>query len=129
MREVHRKRLERLEKLMENWGVEKKLLVAPEGKITKFDISRWHCGTAACVLGAAALLPEFNKKGLKLSESETCSGFYYPNFRSYYSYESGEKFFGLNEKQAEYLFDPEQYKRGEAKPATVAKRIREILSQ
>jgi hypothetical protein len=129
MREVHRKRLERLAQLMENWGVEKKLLVAPEGKITKFNISRWHCGTAACVLGAAAMFPEFNKQGLKLAESKTCRGFHYPIFRGHYSYESGEKFFGLNEKQAEYLFDPAEYKSGEAKPATVAKRIREILSQ
>lgn len=124
MKAIYRKRLERLAQLLENWSVEKKLLVAPpKGKpVTEFDLGKWKCGTAACALGSAALLPEFNEAGLILDSTEV------PAYNEETAEDAGAEFFGLSGRQAEYLFTPWTYPRGSyTTPKTVAKRVREIL--
>lgn len=123
MKAIYRKRLERLAQLLENWSVEKKFLVAPEGreKVNKFDIEIWKCGTAACALGSACMLPEFNKAGLKLD------GAALPAYKGYSESVAGAEFFGLDYDEACLLFMPWNYKDNPT-PKTVAKRVREILA-
>lgn len=119
MKAIYRKRLERLAQLLENWSVEKKLLVAQNNKVKSFDIHSWQCGTAACALGSAAMLPEFNKSGLKIEGA--------PTFKGHDEYRAGEKFFGITYDQSLFLFNPLCYESLHPTPKTVAKRVREIL--
>jgi hypothetical protein len=56
-------RLTKLAEVLENFTEEKKALGLEE-----FDISEWHCGTAACALGTAALHPWFNRRGFRIAD-------------------------------------------------------------
>lgn len=60
--------------------------------ITKDNIR--HCGTTACALGWASIIPAFHKAGLKLE----------PLTHSEENFQLGRDFFGLNDRQAMELF-------------------------
>ena len=109
--------IDRLEKLYNFLGT-----VEPK----KFDFSSWAdtktgetdmnvCGTTACALGWAGSMPEFRKRGLKLGweksywDSSKVRGevyLYSDGAIDANGLEAGEKFFGLTEEEAEYLFIP-----------------------
>lgn len=105
----------------------------------RFDMSRWRanllpnerdgCGTAACALGYATLLPELAAEGLSWLEAPA------PFmgrivFGDQGDYEAGELFFGLNRDQSEFLFDPTAYDchESEITAADVADRIDRVLA-
>lgn len=72
------------------------------------------CGFAACALGSAAAHSWFNKRGLSFDKDLTMafSPIYAPNGiggETFGGFAAGEKFFGISEVEAEFLFDPEEY--------------------
>lgn len=81
------------------------------------DMSNWTCGTAACAVGHACMMPEFNAQGL---------GF--PDVRRipYYAGESGwcavDNFFDLLWPAARHLFESRHYLKPPT-PTEVADRI------
>lgn len=68
------------------------------------------CGTVACALGWACLLPEFKAQGLTL---EHPSGAPFPTFRTdgevFHNYKAAQKFFQISSEHAQALFNPETY--------------------
>jgi hypothetical protein len=84
------------------------------------------CGTAACALGYATMLPALAAEGLTWHDTRFMG---VVTFGDHVSYGAGEIFFGLDEGQSEYLFDPWAYDcdEGEITPADVAGRIDEVL--
>lgn len=91
----------------------------------KFDITRWHCSTSGCAIGECP--------GLFPDEWRFDSGL--PTLKGKFDpLGSAEDFFGLNGKQAEYLFLDKEYGDYEDDLAnmitkkTVAKRIRDFVN-
>lgn len=66
-----------------------------------FDLTDWHCGTAACAVGHACLSPWFQAEGLSLRQDW---GGVTPMFGDFDGWEAVEKFFGLSNDDAEHLF-------------------------
>ena len=67
-----------------------------------FWLGTYSCGTKACALGWAGLMPEFRKAGLKTDRNEdevTLSG-------EFFGIRAGEVFFGLSQNEADALFVP-----------------------
>lgn len=112
--------------------------------VERFDFTSWvsgsfssdklDCGTTACALGHAAMLPEFRALGLRLFHypNTTATGYVglvdsecciIPSLGSEYA--SGwleacratKEIFGLTEKETSLLFVPEQSGLDESKPA------------
>jgi hypothetical protein len=104
----------------------------------KFDMTTWFetdvkvkvnpktgecttvCGTSACALGHAALIPEFQRAGLKLlvdSEGAGCV-----SYRGYKGGNAAMEFFGLNWIEASDLFDSRT-----CTPKKKAEQIRRVL--
>lgn len=75
------------------------------------------CGTSACALGHAALIPEFQKAGLRLVVNKDGSG--HVRYRGATGTEAAETFFGLIHFHSELLFG--------GIPSTPKKKAREIL--
>lgn len=91
-----------------------------EGSPTKL---RAHaCGTAACALGWACMIPRFKKLGLRFKLTTRNAG--YPIYRSYRTLEASEKFFGLRQEEAALLFD---FRNGCTTPEDVAHRIDQLI--
>lgn len=102
----------------------------------QFDMNRWAvgvsapptraeleggvCGTSACALGWAAACFE----GLEL-ESATAGArrnwcfVHRPGFSDFSSFQAGAEFFGISMRDAEYLFDPQNYQAPDACPCCV----------
>lgn len=87
---------------------------------TKFAMGVFYeqylCGAAACALGHAAIDPNFNRAGLKLGKFEPAWDSFYNRakrapvrFKGSQDFQAGERFFGLNRVQSEFLFDPNNY--------------------
>jgi hypothetical protein len=100
----------------------------------RFNLNNWHCGTAACACGWAALDPQFMAEGFTLLSTE---GTTYPIF----DYADGSpllegfaavrKFFGLNEEQVIDLFLHSSYVERDIPnpaPQDVINRIKEYLA-
>lgn len=77
-----------------------------------------ECGTTACALGWGASMPEFRKRGLKMSISRgVCSPLGHPDIELYDGktliadepFEVGQIFFGLSNDESFFLFDPSHY--------------------
>ena len=100
---------------------------APVSEATAKD-----CGTSACAVGLACLMPEFQKQGLgttgvtpvvsTLDGKEIANG-----------WGAVHLFFGVDTRNAHYLFDPDYYTTDEAgaqsiTPKMVAARIREVVA-
>jgi hypothetical protein len=97
----------------------------------KFNMSSFaavnHCGTSACAAGYAALDPEFQARGLKLtaivwlpfkdnivvtnaSKLRKQTGKYFEiKFEGLEDFEAAAKFFGVTELASLYLFNPPDY--------------------
>ena len=71
---------------------------------TKFDLSGWHCGTAACAVGSACFHKPFMKMGLTLN-IHTQS----PAYKGSYNWVAVEEFFGLTFTEAIHLFSRQKY--------------------
>jgi len=66
------------------------------------DPSKPACGTIACVLGWACMVPEFQAAGLKLIIHD---GEFIPTYQKYYlRFRAGEEFFELETDTARKLF-------------------------
>jgi hypothetical protein len=90
-----------------------------------------HCGTSACAVGLACLMPEFQKQGLgttgvtpvvsTIDGEEIANGWGAVIF-----------FFDIDMRNAHYLFDPDYYTTEEdpenITPKMVATRIREVVA-
>jgi len=71
-----------------------------------YDTDDYHCGTAACALGWACMLPEFKAEGLRFYD---CRSNTIPMFRYHIGYIAAMYFFNISNKQSTYLFDPGAY--------------------
>lgn len=81
-------------------------------KGSKFDITSWmtkfnpekplSCGTTACTLGFASLLPKFEKQGLQLIN-------WMPWYNGHCGNNAGALFFGLSDNIAYYFFTPRYF--------------------
>lgn len=83
------------------------------------------CGTAACALGWACIIPEFAEAGLRFSDGPHKI----PIYRDLSNYAAGAKFFGITEGQSENLFYSGRY-RGPSDsitPKMVSRRIRALI--
>lgn len=103
----------------------------------KFNMNHWAnssdagitCGSTACALGYAGLMPSFRKAGLK-TEFDKCGGsvVYKRSHNSLYDIEAGASFFNITEDEAQWLFMPRSYPIGRRPgPKTVASRIRRMV--
>jgi hypothetical protein len=91
-----------------------------------------NCGTSACAVGLACLMPEFQKQGLT-----TNGGM--PVFNGAQNWAAVCHFFDVSEYTARHLFDPEDYLDGvgidddsdfeKITPQMVATRIREVVAK
>lgn len=82
------------------------------------------CGTSACAIGSACFYPEFKKLGLCTKE---CNAGFEPRYKDYRGWDAVEKFFGITERQALYMFQYSSYKNDNVGPKDVAKRIKKFL--
>lgn len=127
-------KVERLKKLADY------LRKVPE---SKFSLYTWcrspnyvydspDCGTTACALGHAGLMPAFRKAGLKTEASENggrvCLT---PRGKraasTSWNEKAGMEFFGLTHDEALYLFFPGHYPINERTAKDVAKRIKQMI--
>jgi hypothetical protein len=101
----------------------------PEG-VERFDMESWHCGTAACAAGTAALHPWFNGQGLYMGASVWSPG-RIPRYNGYINFTALENFFEISEADAAWLFDPMEYDNPYLTPVhpwDVATRIRILVA-
>lgn len=105
-----------------------------------FNMHVWYagevkhaCGTAACALGAACLLPQFRKQGLKLKADWVGDRRPMPTYAGERGEEAGEKFFGITKIEADCLFYPYNYRINgcyvEVTPAMVANKIQKLINK
>lgn len=130
------RKTKKLEFNMDHWFQGK--LSEPTGEFTSFGykLPENICSTAACALGLAAMMPEFEKAGLKLRvygrDRFLAGGVEYDHEGcSYQDDEAGAWFFGLTKDEAEALFLPGSYGRSSnprITPKQVAKRIDAIIA-
>jgi len=91
-----------------------------------FHLRAWNCGTTACAVGHACLNPVFQKQGLRFGLRHGN-----PIYDEYDSWYAVERFFGLSERQATYLFYDEEYpdQGKDTTAAEVADRIESFLAE
>ena len=83
--------------------------MAEEGRDSR---QSFECGYAACALGQAALHPPFVAQGLGIKMMGQSGHIYYqPDATDCKCYHTvaGAEFFGLNLREAQFLFNPEEY--------------------
>lgn len=92
------------------------------------------CGTSACAYGIAGSIPEFNRAGLTLKShdsnenSDDGNNFFDLHFRHITGHHAAEFFFGLDPKEAEWLFMPCYYRTKQLRdPLAVVARIKFVL--
>jgi hypothetical protein len=120
----------------------------------KVLLDEGFCGSVACVLGHAALIPEFNKAGLYVdvtkitrqieeAKKEEFYTFYSGDGEVVYRdpkvkgakikqhFDAGQEFFGLTEEQADMIFGGERspyfYGTSNPTPKNVAKKLRKFV--
>lgn len=99
----------------------------------QLNMGTWKCGTVACAVGHAAMMPEFNAEGLRMI-SEAGNHRYgdaYPCYtegiKTHYSpWDAAMKFFGLSWQDANHLFSSTHYDLPPT-PAEVSARIRGLV--
>ncbi len=67
----------------------------------------WSCDTACCLLGEAAFIPALSAQGLKVIRNRRSTGEI--QFDIWVDEYAGREFFGLNEKETDFLFMPHKY--------------------
>ena len=95
--------------------------VAPE----TFDLADWSCGSAACAVGHACMMPEFEAEGLTLTRY--LLGLAAPAFGQYSGWPAVRAFFCLTWDQAQELFAGHCYPAGLDGANHVADRIEEFV--
>jgi hypothetical protein len=117
-------------------GVERGVSAINGGKlrlkagITEDDVNETACGFAACAVGWACTLPDFQADGLYYNVLDG-----YPVHGQFENWEAVEAFFGLEPQQAWHLFSLSDYQeagkdwREEVPPDEVAKRIRDMIGE
>lgn len=95
-----------------------------------FNMNIWHCQTAACALGHATDIPEFQKAGLHLAGDAT-RGSLIPAFGGCTGYDAGKEFFQISLVDSVLLFDPFAYlvPPVDIRPTEVVRRIRNLISK
>ncbi|MDP9155314.1 MAG: hypothetical protein M3O74_13800 [Pseudomonadota bacterium] len=94
------------------------------------DAAVLSCGTVACAVGHAALIPEFQALGLKMVRDVTPDQFDFgalPFFDGKVSWAAVHAFFDIDEDWADYLFMGTRYDSSPS-PNQVAARIREVIA-
>jgi len=108
--------------------------ILPHVPAEKFDMRTWKCGTTACAAGWAASDKQFRREGLSITTRS--SGAVVPTFKDEantvrYGYAACCAFFGLQWREAEFLFSPTNYACGggpeDTTPAEVSERIRMLV--
>ena len=139
---MNEKRLLRLAKRLE--VVAPKIGKGVHGKrLPKFDMNLWYvrhlkedCGTSACAVGYAAILPEFVRQGFSIQADDYSPNELVPTFvnkktkQRFIRWGAVNEFFDLLMYQSEYLFLPESYgsvSSAAITPLTVAERIRSFV--
>jgi hypothetical protein len=88
-----------------------------------------HCQTAGCACGWAATLPSFRRRGLALVKLPDA---YMPRiyFDGLTDFDAVQKFFGLKNSEAEFLFSGGKYiqELDKITPSIVARRIRKFVA-
>ena len=98
--------------------------VAPE----TFDLASWSCGGAACAVGHACTIPEFQAQGIKMGPYEgLLLGSGVPRFGQYSGWPAVRAFFCLTWDQAQELFAGHCYPAGLDGAHHVADRIEEFV--
>lgn len=106
----------------------------------RFDLETWastegpvptiNCGTQACAIGLAMLSPEFNLEGLHFGDGYLTQ--FSPHFEGERGFDAVETFFGLSDKEANFLFVYAHYDKnlraGRDSELAVAKRIRDFVA-
>lgn len=83
-----------------------------------------NCGTTACALGWASLIPEFKKAGLDRNTSGC------PSYKGEYGFGAAMKFFAICYEDSKYLFIDESYNTlDKTSPKQVANRIERFLTR
>lgn len=85
------------------------------------DMSNWTCGTAACAVGHACMMPEFNEQGLNLLAYHRT-----PNYAGESGWGAVEAFFDLGWPAAWNLFESRHYPKPPT-PTEVADRIDDFV--
>lgn len=82
------------------------------------------CGTAACAIGHATLIPEFQEEGFQRFWSGV-------KYKGAVSWDAVEAFFEISSSEAHWLFGGDQYKSLSEehllKPSRVAERIQSLM--
>ncbi|HUV95129.1 MAG TPA: hypothetical protein VMX14_09915 [Anaerolineae bacterium] len=88
------------------------------------------CGTSACALGEACVIPAFRKLGLTLIPSPHDALSFTPVYKRKRGLDAGRAFFGLTEHQATYIFMPDEYTESTSKihPMDVVEHIEAVLN-
>lgn len=101
----------------------------PTVKVETFKLSDWQCGVAACAVGHACSIPEFQAEGLTLcavtpgsTPRSTLAVAAVPSYRNERGWDAVKEFFDLSYDDAEYLFSRFRYP-GNVTPTDVADRI------
>lgn len=94
--------------------------VAPEN----FQLGDWSCGTAACAVGHACTMPEFQAKGLRIEPYEGLrTGHGVPWFGRVGGWSAVRAFFDLDFSECYDLFHQGHYRGQPQGPDDVADRI------
>lgn len=97
----------------------------------EFNLCDWYaayeCGTTACAMGEACLIPEFQTLGLHLRENIS-SASSYPVFENSAGRRAAAEFFDIPLSDTEYLFFASEYAR-QNDPLVVANRLRAFVAR
>ena len=103
----------------------------------KLNMNVWRCGTAACAMGQACLIPAFQEAGLRIcpddpeDPSRGTPGFQDEEGRWYFGFDAADSFFECSSFTTKWLFSPGKYagdiENLDAK--VVAARIRALLAR
>ena len=107
MKKIYKERLLQVIRVLEELPAKK-----------RFSLATWYkCGTVGCAIGWSAADPWFTRRGFRLSS--VTDALYYnmkkvthePYYRGNTHWLAVNKFFGLHNKQASYLFEDCWYKK------------------
>lgn len=104
---------------MGHWFWDREYRVPPHTKITRRDLE--PCGTSACALGWATVIPEFHRAGLQMTGEH-----WVPRFRRRRGHHAAMAFFNLTEEQSRALFSPGNRDRT---PKAWAKRAKKLIAR
>jgi len=113
---------------------EKDTVWAPEvKKLEQYDsisegvLANVECGFAACAVGHASSIKEFQQEGFRMLHDEEF-GPIYPSYRGRHSFAAVNLFFGLDDEEAQMLFQSTGYGTRNVTPYDVAKQIRTFVN-